>query len=462
VGLTLYEKIWREHVIRHFDDNEALLYVDLHLIREVSTPQAFSALRKTNRPVRRAPLTLAMADHNVPTLGQRSGTAAIADVESRVQLDALSEKVLRHAIDYLPMGSVGGGIVHVVAPEIGRTQPGMLIVCGDSHTSTHGAFGALAFGIGTTEVEHVLATQVIRARQSRTMWVTLTGETPAGVYAKDLALAFIAAVGSDAGTVAVIEYTGDTVRALSMEGRRTLCNMAIEAGARSGIVAPDGTTRDYLEGLPFAPKGAVWQAAEAYWTGLASDADATFDRHIELDARHLAPMVTWGTNPDQAMAVDALIPPANDAAARRALTYMSLDADAPILGTAIDVVFIGSCTNGRIEDLRVAAGIFGERAVARHVRALVVPGSQRAAEQAVREGLDKIFRESGCEWREPGCSMCIGLNGDKLQPGQRAASTSNRNFVGRQGPSGRTHLMSPAMAVAGAVKGCIADVREMF
>ncbi len=462
MGRTLYDKIWEAHAIRTFADDEALLYVDLHLIHEVTTPQAFAGLEMAGRTVRRPRLTLALADHNVPTQGQAEGAAGVADPESRVQLELLEHNVAIHDIQYLPMGARDGGIVHVVAPELGRSQPGMVIVCGDSHTSTHGAFGALAFGIGTSEVEHVLATQTIRSRKSLSMRVELIGSPAPGVGAKDIALALIATLGTNGGTGSVIEFTGAFVSTMSMEERMTLCNMAIEAGARSGIIAPDEITFAYLTGRPFAPNGANRDLAEDYWRALRSDGDAHFDRDVRFDLTPLAPMVTWGTSPEHAIAIDGATPGASRPDIARALAYMGLTPEAPIAGTPIDVVFIGSCTNGRIEDLRAAAAILSGRHVAPNVRALVVPGSQRVREQAESEGLDGIFRSSGCEWREPGCSMCIGLNGDRLAPGQRAASTSNRNFEGRQGTGGRTHLMGPAMAAAAAVAGYLADFRELL
>ncbi len=456
---TLYDKIWAAHVVKDFEDDAALLYVDLHLIHEVTTPQAFSGLTEAARRVRRPERTLAMADHNVPTAGQAGGAAAIADEESRLQVEMFERNVAEHRIDYLAMGAADVGIVHVVAPEIGRSQPGMVIVCGDSHTSTHGAFGALAFGIGTSEVEHVLATQTIRVRKAKSRRVVLRGMPRPGVGAKDIALAVIAALGTGWGTGSVIEFVGESVDAMSMEARMTLCNMAIEAGARSGIVAPDATTRAYLDGLPFAPTGAARGDALAYWATLASDAHAVFDRVAEIDVAAIAPMVSWGTSPEQAIAIDGHVPTGDDPALMRARDYMGLAAGAPLAGTPVDIVFIGSCTNGRIEDLRAAAAVLRGRRIAPSVRALIVPGSQRVRDRAIGEGLDRIFRDAGCEWREPGCSMCIGLNGDRLMPGQRAASTSNRNFEGRQGTGGRTHLMGPAMAAAAAVDGCLTDAR---
>ncbi len=465
---TLYDKIWEAHVVSDAADGEAVLYVDLHLIHEVTTPQAFDGLRAAGRPVRRPGRTLAVADHNIPTEGQALGVAAVQDAEARTQLEALAHNVAAAGIDFFPMGDPRNGIVHVVGPEQGRTQPGMTIVCGDSHTSTHGAFGALAQGIGTSEVEHVLATQTLRQMKSRNMRVTFSGTPPAGVGAKDFALALIGRIGTGGATGHVIEYAGEAVRALSMEGRMTLCNMTIEAGARAGLVAPDQTTFDYLRGRPAAPKGAAWAMALAWWKSFVSDDDARFDREIEIDVSELEPMVTWGTSPQDVAPVSGATPSLDQAddsrraAVKRALDYMGLAPDTPIANTPITRVFIGSCTNGRIEDLRAAAQIARGRTVAAHVRAMVVPGSGLVREQAEAEGLDEVFRAAGFDWREPGCSMCLGMNPDRLAPGERCASTSNRNFEGRQGRGGRTHLMSPAMAAAAAVAGCITDVRDFL
>jgi 3-isopropylmalate/(R)-2-methylmalate dehydratase large subunit len=465
-GKTLYDKIWDSHLVAD-QDGESIFYIDLHLIHEVTTPQAFAGLRAAKRPVRRPDRTLAVADHNVPTEGQALGVAAVADEEARLQLQTLERNVKDYGIEFFPMGDVRNGIVHVVGPEQGRTQPGMTIVCGDSHTSTHGAFGALAQGIGTSEVEHVLATQTLRQKKSKNLRVTIDGEPIPGVGAKDYALAVIREIGTAGGTGYVIEYAGSAIRALSMEGRMTLCNLTIEAGARAGLVAPDETTFDYLRGRPATPKGAAWEMALSYWKSFFSDEDAHFDREITIDASAIAPLVTWGTSPEDVIAVTDRVPalesfatPDKRASAARALEYMGLEAGQPITEAKVDVVFIGSCTNSRIEDLRAAAAIVEGRKVAGHVRAMVVPGSGLVRAQAEDEGLDEIFLAAGFEWREPGCSMCLAMNPDKVPPGQRCASTSNRNFEGRQGRAGRTHLMSPVMAAAAAIAGHIADVRD--
>ena len=465
-GKTLYDKIWDAHVVAE-QDGEAILYIDLHLIHEVTTPQAFAGLRANRRPVRRPDRTLAVADHNVPTEGQELGVDAVADEEARLQLQTLGKNVADYGIEFFPMGDIRNGIVHVVGPEQGRTQPGMTIVCGDSHTSTHGAFGALAHGIGTSEVEHVLATQTLRQKKAKNFRVRIEGEPAPGVGAKDFALAVIGEIGTAGGTGYVIEYAGSAVRALSMEGRMTLCNLTIEGGARAGLVAPDETTFEYLKGRPASPKGGAWEMALSYWKTLFTDEDAVFDREIVLDAAKIAPTVTWGTSPEDVVAVTGVVPspdsfatPDKRASAARALQYMGLAAGQPITEAKIDVVFIGSCTNSRIEDLRSAAKIADGRKGADGVRAMVVPGSGLVRAQAEEEGLDEIFKAAGFEWREPGCSMCLGMNPDKLTPHQRCASTSNRNFEGRQGRDGRTHLMSPAMAAAAAIAGHIADVRD--
>jgi 3-isopropylmalate/(R)-2-methylmalate dehydratase large subunit len=465
-GKTLYDKIWDSHLVAD-QDGESIFYIDLHLIHEVTTPQAFAGLRAAKRAVRRPDRTLAVADHNVPTEGQALGVAAVADDEARLQLQTLERNVADYGIEFFPMGDVRNGIVHVVGPEQGRTQPGMTIVCGDSHTSTHGAFGALAQGIGTSEVEHVLATQTLRQKKSKNLRVTIEGEPIPGVGAKDYALAVIGEIGTAGGTGYVIEYAGPAIRALSMEGRMTLCNLTIEAGARAGLIAPDETTFDYLRGRPATPKGAAWEMALAYWKSFFSDPDARFDREITIDAAMIAPLVTWGTSPEDVIAVTDRVPdpasfasPDKRASAERALAYMGLAAGQPIAEARVDVVFIGSCTNSRIEDLRAAAKIVEGRTVAPHVRAMVVPGSGLVRAQAEDEGLDEIFLAAGFEWREPGCSMCLAMNPDKVGPGQRCASTSNRNFEGRQGRAGRTHLMSPVMAAAAAIAGHIADVRD--
>ena len=472
-GKTLYDKIWDAHVV-DVTDGEAILYIDLHLIHEVTTPQAFAGLRTNRRAVRRPDRTLAVADHNVPTEGQALGVDAVADQEARLQLQTLGKNVAEFGIEYFQMGDIRNGIVHVVGPEQGRTQPGMTIVCGDSHTSTHGAFGALAQGIGTSEVEHVLATQTLRQKKSKNFRVNIEGEPAPGVGAKDFALAVIGEIGTAGGTGSVIEYAGSAVRALSMEGRMTLCNLTIEAGARAGLVAPDETTFAYLMGRPAAPKGGGWEIALSYWKTLFTDDDAVFDREIHLNAATIAPLVTWGTSPEDVVSVTGHAPdpadfanPDKSAAITRALDYMGLTPGQPMTDARVDVVFIGSCTNSRIEDLRTAAAIvqtafLNGRLVAPHVRALVVPGSGLVSHQAEAEGLDAIFKAAGFEWREPGCSMCLGMNPDRLTPGQRCASTSNRNFEGRQGRGGRTHLMSPAMAAAAAIAGHIVDVREFL
>ena len=465
-GKTLYDKIWDAHLVSE-QDGEAILYIDLHLIHEVTTPQAFAGLRANRRKVRRPDRTLAVADHNIPTEGQGLGVAAVADEEARLQLATLERNVADNGIEFFPMGDIRNGIVHVVGPEQGRTQPGMTIVCGDSHTSTHGAFGALAHGIGTSEVEHVLATQTLRQKKAKNMRVVIEGTPAPGVGAKDFALAVIGEIGTAGGTGYVIEYAGDAVRALSMEGRMTLCNLTIEGGARAGLVAPDETTFDYLRGRPAAPKGGAWDIALASWKTLFSDPDAVFDREVRIDASAIAPLVTWGTSPEDVVPVTGVAPspeafasPDKRASVARALEYMGLEAGQPIASAKVDVVFIGSCTNSRIEDLRVAADIVRGRKVAPGVRAMVVPGSGLVKAQAEEEGLDEVFRAAGFDWREPGCSMCLGMNPDRLAPGERCASTSNRNFEGRQGRGGRTHLMSPAMAAAAALAGHIADVRD--
>ena len=465
-GKTLYDKIWDAHLVSE-QDGESILYIDLHLIHEVTTPQAFAGLRANRRKVRRPDRTLAVADHNIPTEGQGLGVSAVADEEARLQLATLERNVADHGIEFFPMGDIRNGIVHVVGPEQGRTQPGMTIVCGDSHTSTHGAFGALAHGIGTSEVEHVLATQTLRQKKAKNMRVVIEGTPAPGVGAKDFALAVIGEIGTAGGTGYVIEYAGEAVRALSMEGRMTLCNLTIEGGARAGLVAPDETTFDYLRGRPSAPKGGAWDIALASWKTLFSDPDAVFDREVRIDASAIAPLVTWGTSPEDVVPVTGAAPspeaftsPDKRASVARALEYMGLEAGQPIASAKVDVVFIGSCTNSRIEDLRVAADIVRGRQVAPGVRAMVVPGSGLVKAQAEEEGLDEIFRAAGFDWREPGCSMCLGMNPDRLAPGERCASTSNRNFEGRQGRGGRTHLMSPAMAAAAALAGRIADVRD--
>src|SRR5215469_78121 len=465
MGKTLYDKIWDAHLVEEKPGEAPILYIDRHLIHEVTSPQAFAGLRAAGRRVRRPELTLAVADHNVPTKDRADG---ISDPESREQIETLAKNAREFGVEYFAMDDIRQGIVHIIGPEQGWTLPGTTIVCGDSHTSTHGAFGALAFGIGTSEVEHVLATQTLRAQRSKNMRVTVNGQLPEGVTAKDIALAIIAKIGTAGGTGYVIEYAGEAVRGLSMEGRMTLCNLTIEGGARAGLVAVDETTLNYVKGKPRAPKGGAWEAAQAYWKTLHSDADAKFDAEVVLDARDIIPMVTWGTSPEQALPINAKVPdPAKMTdehkrqAAERALEYMGLTANMPITDIKVDHVFIGSCTNGRIEDLRAAAVIAKGKKVAAGVNAIVVPGSGLVKEQAEEEGLDKVFLEAGFEWRDPGCSMCLAMNADKLKEGERCASTSNRNFEGRQGRGGRTHLVSPAMAAAAAVTGYLTDVRRL-
>ena len=465
MGRTLAEKVWEAHVVRRAEGEPDLLYIDLHLVHEVTSPQAFDGLRSTGRPVRRPDLTLATEDHNVPTIDIDK---PIADPISRAQVEALRKNCAEFDIPLFPLGSADQGIVHVVGPQLGLTQPGMTVVCGDSHTSTHGAFGALAFGIGTSEVEHVLATQTLPLKPFKTMAVTVNGPLPAGVTAKDLILAVIAKIGTGGGQGYVIEYRGEGVRGLSMEGRMTLCNMSIEAGARAGMVAPDQTTFDYIEGREHAPVGADWDAAVAYWQTLVTDPDATFDKEVVIEASELSPFVTWGTNPGQGVPLSAAVPSPDDAAddveraaIERALEYMALTPGTPMKEIPVDTVFVGSCTNGRIEDLRAAAAVIQGRKVADGVRMLVVPGSVKVRLQAMSEGLDEVFKQAGAEWREAGCSMCLAMNPDKLTPGERSASTSNRNFEGRQGPGGRTHLVSPQVAAATAVTGRFASPADL-
>ena len=462
-GQTLYDKIWNQHVVSEdAATGEALLFIDLHLIHEVTTPQAFAGLKSAGRPVRRPDLTLAVADHNTPTENQAQGLAGVRDEAARNQLAALSKNVAEYGIEFFPMGHINNGIVHVVGPEQGRTQPGMTIVCGDSHTSTHGAFGALAHGIGTSEVEHVLATQTLRARKMKNMAVEISGPLAEGVTAKDIALHLIAKIGTAGGTGAVIEYRGEAIRALSMEGRMTLCNLSIEGGARAGLIAPDDVTFAYMKGRPAAPKAGAWEIAERHWRTLHSDDDAVWDEIVHINAADIEPTVTWGTSPEQAIPLSASIPnpaamsdPVKKAAAERALDYMGLEPGAPLAGTPVQRVFIGSCTNSRSEDLRAAAEVAKSGKVADGVRAMIVPGSGLVRAQAESEGLDEIFAAAGFEWREPGCSMCLGMNPDILAPGERCASTSNRNFEGRQGRGGRTHLMSPHLAARAAITGVI-------
>ncbi|MBX5453152.1 MAG: 3-isopropylmalate dehydratase large subunit [Acidobacteriia bacterium] len=461
---TLYEKIWDDHVVERLPDGTCILYIDRHLVHEVTSPQAFEGLRLAGRKVRRPDATIAVADHNLPTTDRRGG---ITEEDSRIQVETLEQNVREFGIPYFPVLDVRQGIVHIVGPEQGISLPGMTIVCGDSHTSTHGAMGALAFGIGTSEVEHVLATQTLLQTPAKNMKVEVVGRLPIGVRAKDMILAIIGRIGTAGGTGYVIEYAGEAIRALDMAGRMTVCNMSIEAGARAGLIAPDETTFAYVKSRPFAPQGDDFERAVAYWRTLPSDPGAVYDKVVTLRAEEIAPMVTWGTNPEAVVPVTGSVPDpaaAEDAAVRaqmqRMLDYMGLKPGQRITEIPIDVVFIGSCTNSRIEDLRDAAQIARGRRVAEGVRALVVPGSGLVKKQAEEEGLDRIFREAGFEWREPGCSMCLGMNPDKLTPGQRCASTSNRNFEGRQGPGGRTHLVSPAMAAAAAIAGRFVDVRE--
>ncbi len=459
---TLAEKVWADHVVRHAEGEPDLLYIDLHLLHEVTSPQAFDGLRLAGRPVRRPDLTLATEDHNVPTT-----PGPITDPVSRTQVETLRRNCAEFGVTIHPMGDAEQGIVHVVGPQLGLTQPGMTVVCGDSHTSTHGAFGALAFGIGTSEVEHVLATQTLPLKPFRTMAVNVEGELPPGVTAKDVVLAVIARIGTGGGQGHVIEFRGSAIRALSMEARMTVCNMSIEAGARAGMIAPDETTFAYLRGRDHAPKGADWDAAVESWSALRTDDDATFDVEVDVDAATLTPFVTWGTNPGQGAPLGASVPDPSlmadhdKATAERALEYMGLRAGTPLREIAVDTVFVGSCTNGRIEDLRAVAEVIKGRRVADGVRMLVVPGSARVRVQAEAEGLDAVFSAAGAEWRLPGCSMCLGMNPDQLAPGERSASTSNRNFEGRQGKGGRTHLVSPLVAAATAVRGTLSSPADL-
>jgi len=465
MGKTLAEKIWADHVVRSAEGEPDLLYIDLHLIHEVTSPQAFDGLRLAGRQVRRPDLTIATEDHNVPTLNIDK---PIADPVSKLQVDTLRANCKEFGVRIHSLGDAEQGIVHVVGPQLGITQPGMTIVCGDSHTSTHGAFGALAFGIGTSEVEHVLATQTLPLIRPKTMAVNVTGKLKPGVTSKDIILAIIAQIGTGGGQGYVLEYRGDAIKALSMEGRMTICNMSIEAGARAGLIAPDETTFDYVKNKPHAPQGAEWDAAVAYWKTLQSDADAKFDKEISLDADALEPFVTWGTNPGQGLPLNANVPnPADIAdaeergAAERALTYMGLTAGTPLKSLKVDTVFLGSCTNGRIEDLRAAADVLKGKKIAADTRMLVVPGSARVRLQAEGEGLDKVFIDFGAEWRNAGCSMCLGMNPDQLTVGERSASTSNRNFEGRQGKGGRTHLVSPLVAAATAIRGTLSSPADL-
>ncbi|MCK9872876.1 3-isopropylmalate dehydratase large subunit [Nocardiopsis dassonvillei] len=462
---TMAEKVWEEHVVRRADGEPDLLYIDLHLVHEVTSPQAFEGLRLAGRSVRRPDLTIATEDHNVPT---QDLLAPIADPVSRKQVETLRKNCSDFGVRLHPMGDIEQGVVHVVGPQLGLTQPGMTIVCGDSHTSTHGAFGALAFGIGTSQVEHVLATQTLPMAPFKTMAVTVNGTLRPGVSAKDVILAVIAKIGTGGGQGYVIEYRGEAIEALSMEARMTVCNMSIEAGARAGMIAPDQTTFDYIRGRAHAPRDEDFDAAVEHWKSLRTDEGAVFDAEVVLDADELSPFVTWGTNPGQGVPLDASVPdpasfedPSARAAAEKALAYMDLAAGTPMREVRVDTVFLGSCTNGRIEDLRSAAEIIRGRRVAEGVRMLVVPGSMRVKEQANEEGLGRVFEEAGAEWREAGCSMCLGMNPDQLKPGERSASTSNRNFEGRQGRGGRTHLVSPQVAAATAVRGTLSSPADL-
>ncbi len=455
VPRTLAEKVWERHLVHRAGGEPDLLYVDLHLVHEVTSPQAFDGLRLAGRPVRRPDLTVATMDHNVPT-----GPGPLEPVSVR-QMEALARNCEEFGITLFPTGDLGQGIVHVIGPQMGLTQPGLVIVCGDSHTSTHGAFGALAFGIGTSEVEHVLATQTLPQRPPGTMAITVEGELPSGVTAKDVILGIIARIGTGGGVGHVIEYRGAAIRSLSMEGRMTVCNMSIEAGARAGMIAPDDTTFAWLEGRPYAPPGAEWESALEDWRSLPTDEGAEFDAEVRIDAAALRPHVSWGTNPGQTVTIDDVVPEPADDAAERALAYMGLRPGTPIREIRPDTIFIGSCTNSRITDLREAAAILEGRTIAAGLRAMVVPGSMLVKRQAEEEGLDRVFRAAGFEWRDAGCSMCLGMNPDQLGPGERSASTSNRNFEGRQGRGGRTHLVSPIVAAATAVAGHFAAPEDL-
>jgi 3-isopropylmalate/(R)-2-methylmalate dehydratase large subunit len=466
VAKTLAEKVWQKHLVAKGENGEPdLIYIDLHLVHEVTSPQAFDGLRQAGRPVRRPDLTIATEDHNTPTL---EIDKPIADLTSRTQIEALRVNCAEFGVRLHPLGDIEQGIVHVVGPQLGLTQPGITVVCGDSHTSTHGAFGAMAFGIGTSEVEHVLATQTLPLKPFKTMAITVEGTLRPGVTAKDIILAVIAKIGTNGGQGYVLEYRGSAIRALSMDGRMTICNMSIEAGARAGMVAPDQTTYEYLKGRPHAPQGAEWDAAVAYWETLATDDDAVFDAEVFLDADELEPFVTWGTNPGQGVSLNESVPdparmadPNERAAAERALEYMALEAGTPMKEIKVDAVFMGSCTNSRLDDLRTFASIIKGRKKADHVRVMVVPGSARVRLEAEAEGIDKIVEEFGAEWRFAGCSMCLGMNPDQLAPGERCASTSNRNFEGRQGKGGRTHLVSPVVAAATAIRGTLSAPSDL-
>ncbi|HEY0495269.1 MAG TPA: 3-isopropylmalate dehydratase large subunit [Kutzneria sp.] len=466
MGRTLAEKVWDAHLVRKGDGAEPdLIYIDLHLVHEVTSPQAFDGLRLAGRTLRRPDLTIATEDHNVPTLDIE---LPIADPVSRTQVETLRRNCAEFGVRLHPMGDAEQGIVHVVGPQLGLTQPGMTVVCGDSHTSTHGAFGSIAFGIGTSEVEHVMATQTLPLKPFKTMAINVNGTLRPGVTSKDVILAVIAKIGTGGGQGYILEYRGEAIESMSMEARMTVCNMSIEAGARAGMIAPDDTTFDYIKGRPHAPKGADWDAAVEYWRTLGTDADATFDAEVDIDADALTPFVTWGTNPGQGLPLSDRVPNPEDigdenakVAAEKALAYMGLEPGTPLRDIHVDTVFLGSCTNGRIEDLRAAAAVLEGRQVASDVRMLVVPGSMRVRAQAESEGLDKVFTAAGAEWRSAGCSMCLGMNPDQLKPGERSASTSNRNFEGRQGKGGRTHLVSPLVAAATAVRGTLSSPADL-
>ena len=464
MSLTLYDKIWNEHLVYQQEDGTSLLFVDRHLIHEVTSPQAFESLRNSSRKVRQPKLTLAVADHNVPTTDRSKG---IDDEDSKIQVETLEKNCKEFGIELFGMNDKRQGIVHIIGPEQGFTQPGTVIVCGDSHTATHGAFGSLAFGIGTSEVEHVLATQTLVQKKAKNFRINVNGQLPVGVTSKDVILQIIGKIGTAGGTGYVIEYAGSLISSLSVEQRMTICNMSIEGGARAGLIEPDQKIFDYLQGKPKSPKNKNWDQAMEYWKNLKTDSNAKFDKEINLKAEEISPMVTWGTSPQDVVTIDGKIPNPNNEkdtdkknSMERSLKYMGLKADIPVNGIKIDKVFIGSCTNGRIEDLREAAKILKDKKKADHIHAMVVPGSGLVKEQAEQEGLDKIFINSGFEWREPGCSMCLAMNADKLKPEERCASTSNRNFEGRQGKGGRTHLVSPGMAAAAAIAGNLDDVRK--
>ena len=460
---TLFDKIWSDHLVRQRDDGTSLLYIDRHLVHEVTSPQAFEGLKIANRSVHRPDATIAVADHNVPTINRQN----IEDPQSKIQVETLAQNTKEHGIQYFDLMDQRQGIVHIIGPEQGITQPGMTIVCGDSHTSTHGAFGTLAFGIGTSEVEHVLATQTIVQNPAKNMRISVNGELPFGVNSKDLILYIIGQIGTAGGTGHVIEYAGSSVQSLSMEARMTICNMSIEAGARAGLISPDQITFDYIKGRPYAPKDSHWDQAVEYWSSLPSDNDAHYDHEIVINSSEIDPMVTWGTSPEDVIAVNGTVPSPDSAKSEnkkksieRSLDYMGLKPGTKMTDIKLDKIFIGSCTNGRIEDLRKVATIVKDKKIASHVQAMIVPGSGLVKKQAEEEGLDTILKDAGFEWREAGCSMCLGMNPDQLKPGERCASTSNRNFEGRQGRGGRTHLMSPELAAASAIKGNIADIRD--